>query len=180
MKIFFKILIIFLTFFIYSMSYSWKGQEKKYGISEFQSEKYLGKWYEIVRKDHKFEKGLSNVTAQYEKLGNNKIKVTNTGYDEKNEKVKTVVGKAKIKYKTVENILKVSFFWPFYADYIIMDYDRDNYEYALIRGRSDKYLWILSRTPVLDEEIVIKLLEKAEKDGVELNNLIYVKHDKSE
>jgi lipocalin len=162
------------------MSYSWKGQEKKYGISEFQSEKYLGKWYEIVRKDHKFEKGLSNVIAQYEELGNNKIKVTNTGYDEKNEKVKTVVGKAKIKYKTVENILKVSFFWPFYADYIIMDYDRDNYEYALIRGRSDKYLWILSRTPVLDEEIVSKLLEKAEKDGVELNNLIYVKHEKSE
>ena len=180
MKSFFKILIIFLTFFIYSMSYSWKGQEKKYGISEFQSEKYLGKWYEIVRKDHKFEKGLSNVTAQYEELGNNKIKVTNTGYDEKNEKVKTVVGKAKIKYKTVENILKVSFFWPFYADYIIMDYDRDNYEYALIRGRSDKYLWILSRTPVLDKEIVSNLLEKAEKDGVELNNLIYVKHEKSE
>ncbi|WP_321328090.1 lipocalin family protein [uncultured Ilyobacter sp.] len=173
-----KIFIIFLTFFLYSLSYSWRGQEKKYGISEFQSEKYLGKWYEIVRKDHKFEKGLSNVAAQYEYLGNNKIKVINSGYDEKNEKIKTAVGRAKIKYKSVDNILKVSFFWPFYADYIIMDYDREGYTYALVRGRSDKYLWVLSRTPVLDSDILESLLEKAEEDGIKLDDLIYVKHDK--
>lgn len=180
MKSFLKIFIIFLTFFIYSQSYSWRRQEKKYGISEFQSEKYLGKWYEIVRKDHGFEKGLSNVTAQYEQLGKNKVKVVNRGYDIKNEKIKTVEGKAKIKYKNVDNILKVSFFWPFYADYIIMDYDREEYKYALVRGRSDKYLWVLSRTPVLDSEILEKLLEKAEKDGIKLDDLIYVKHDKSQ
>ncbi|WP_319371084.1 lipocalin family protein [uncultured Ilyobacter sp.] len=179
MRIFFKVFIIFLTFFLYSLSYSWKGQEEKYGISEFQAEKYLGKWYEIVRKDHKFEKGLNNVTAHYEDLGDRKIKVVNTGYDTNSGKIKTSVGKAKIKYKDVENILRVSFFWPFYADYIIMDYDREGYEYALVRGKSDKYLWILSRTPILDREIMEKLLEKAEKDGIELDNLIYVEHDKS-
>ncbi len=180
MKTFFKILIIYLIFNIFYTAYFRWNQKGKYGLSEFQAERYLGEWYEVVRKDHGFERGLINVTARYEDMGNGKIKVINSGYDLKNKKIKTAKGMARVKYKNFQNILKVSFFRPFYSDYIVMDYDREEYSYALVRGKSDKYLWILSRKANLDSEIVEKLLEEAKKDGIEVDDVIYVTHGKSE
>ena len=133
----------------------------KYRSTEFQKEKYLGKWYEIARKDHWFEKNLSNVTAEYSIKRNGNIKVLNSGYNAKPD-------------KSIENILRVSFFGPFYSDYIIVDYDKENYSYALVRSKKPEYLWILSRTPVLDKTIIDNLLRKASDDGLTVNDHIFV------
>lgn len=149
----------------------------KYNDKDFKREKYLGKWYEIARKDHWFEKGLNNVTAEYSLKKNGDIEVKNSGYSTKKQKREVAIGNAKIS-KNIGNILKVSFFGPFYADYIILDYDRENYTYALVRSKKPEYLWILSRSPTIEPEILKGLLKKAEDDGLTVNDLIYVEQKK--
>lgn len=150
---------------------------KNYYSDEFEIEKYLGKWYEIVRKENKFEKDLINVTAEYNLLKNGSIEVINKGYNIKKKKNVSVKGIAKEKYDNSKNILKVSFFRPFYSDYIIMDYDKINYSYALVRSKNNEFLWILARAPNMDNEIIDRLLEKAKENGISLDNLIYVEHN---
>lgn len=148
-------------------------KKDKYSSPEFSRDKYLGKWYEIARKDSWFEKGLSNVTAEYSLKPNGNIKVKNSGFRDKKNKMEVAIGNAKGD-KSIPNVLYVSFFGPFYADYIVLDYDRENYSYALVRSKTTDYLWILSRTPVLDKNIVDALIKKAQADGIPTDDLIFV------
>ena len=70
--------------------------------------------------------------------------------------------------------MKVSFFLSFYSDYYVLELDQDEYNYALIGSSSDKYLWILSRAPILPEEIKKKLLDAATRRGYDVKKLIWV------
>lgn len=144
-------------------------------VSGVDLNKYLGKWYEVARFNHSFEKGLVGVTATYSLRPDGKIKVLNEGYKNTlNGKHKVAVGKAKIPDPKDLSKLKVSFFLNFYADYLIMELDQVNYQYAMIGSNSDNFLWILSRTPTLPDSIYNMLLEKAKKRGYEINALIKV------
>ncbi len=143
------------------------------GIEQFDLQRYLGQWYEIARYDHRFERGLEGVTATYSLRDDGKIKVVNAGYKNSLDgKYKEAVGKAKT--TDVPGKLKVSFFWFFYADYIILELD-DDYQWALIGSSSDNYLWILSRTPQLDERTKEHILAKARARGYDTSKLIWVK-----
>ncbi len=145
-------------------------------VKPFDKEKYLGKWYEIARKDLKFERNLSNTTAEYSLNDNGTIKVVNRGYNTVKGKWVQAIGKAKFVGK--ENIakLKVSFFGPFYSGYNVIAIDNE-YRYALIAGESLKYLWILSREENIPEEIKDNYLKIAEEIGYNTSDLIWVKHD---
>lgn len=146
-------------------------------VIPFEKEKYLGKWYEIARIDFKFERGLNNTTAEYILNSNGTIKVVNRGYDFEKKKWKEAIGKAK--FVDNENIamLKVSFFGPFYAGYNVIAIDPE-YKYALVSGSSFDYLWILSREKIIPSEIKSSYLEKAEKLGYKVSDLLWVEHDK--
>jgi len=144
-------------------------------VTSVDLDRYLGKWYEIARFDHSFERGLVNVAATYSMRPDGKIKVLNEGYKNSLDgKHKVAVGKAKIPDPTDLSKLKVSFFLNFYADYLIMELDQTDYQYAMIGSNSANFLWILSRTPKLPDNIYNMLLEKAEKRGYEIKNLIKV------
>jgi len=137
--------------------------------------RYLGKWYEVARFDHSFERGLVGVTATYSLRPDGKIKVLNEGYKNTlNGKHKVAVGKAKIPDPADLSKLKVSFFLNFYADYLIMELDQVDYQYAMIGSNSANFLWILSRTPVLPEAVYNMLLEKARRRGYIIEGLIKV------
>lgn len=138
----------------------------------FELEKYLGSWYEIARYDHSFERGLSHCKAQYSLKDNGKVEVRNTGL--KNGKDKLALGKAK--RTQTPTVLRVSFFGPFYSDYRILLL-ADDYSYALIGSKAAKYLWILSRTPKLAEDIRTKILAEATKRGYDVAKLIWVEQD---
>jgi len=141
-------------------------------VKEFDLQKYMGTWYEIARFDHKFERGLQGVTATYSKRDDGKIKVLNQGYKGSLEGEKsTAVGKAKTTKQTGK--LKVSFFWIFYANYLVMELEQ-NYQWALVGSTSDKYLWILSRTPQLEKETLEHILNKAQSRGYDTSKLIWV------
>lgn len=117
-------------------------------VAQFDVSRFMGKWYEIARYDHRFEKGMSRVTATYTLLPNGRIEVLNSGY--KDGKYKEITGKAKQPDPNDPGKLKVSFFLWFYADYYVLDIDPD-YRYVLIGSSSDKYLWIMSREEKLPE-----------------------------
>jgi apolipoprotein D and lipocalin family protein len=147
--------VIFLLALFFLMN-SCNGQNQmidKTVVKELDIEKYLGKWYEIARYDHKFERGLVGVTASYSFRDDGKIKVVNAGFKETlNGQKSEAIGKAKIPDPNVPSKLKVSFFWFFYGDYFVFELD-ENYQWAVIGSSTDKYLWILSRTPQLDETV---------------------------
>ena len=138
-------------------------------VSNFDLNRYLGKWYEIARLPTWFEKELTNVTATYSLNKNGMVKVQNEGY--KNGKLKKAIGKAKITKDKNIGYLKVSFFGPFYADYKIIYLDT-NYQYAMVAS-SNKYLWILSREPKMNEDLLRELVEKTNKLGFNISRLFY-------
>lgn len=150
---------------------------KAEGIDNFNATKYLGKWYEIARLDFRFERNLNNTTAEYSQLDQNRIRVVNKGFNYTTNEWKEAVGKAKFKGSDTKGELLVSFFGPFYGTYNIIALD-DEYQYALIAGKSTKYLWILSRTTGIPDHIKTEYLNKAQTLGCDVQKLIWVEHTK--
>ncbi|MFT7299663.1 MAG: apolipoprotein D and lipocalin family protein [Porticoccus sp.] len=142
-------------------------------IQGFEVNRYLGKWYEIARLDHTFERGLQRVTADYSMRKDGGIKVINRGFDQKSHIWDEAEGKAYFVKDTKTGHLKVSFFGPFYASYIIFGLGND-YEYSLVTSSNRSYLWLLSRTPVIDETLKNDLTKRMADLGFEKQSLIFV------
>jgi apolipoprotein D and lipocalin family protein len=123
-------------------------------VKEFELDKYLGKWYEIARLNHSFERGLERVSAEYTLREDGGVQVKNRGYSKKKDKWSEVEGKAFFVGKSSEGYLKVSFFGPFYGSCVVFELDKDNYQYAFVSGPNTSYLWLLSRTPTVDEKLL--------------------------
>ena len=141
-------------------------------VKEFDLSRYLGVWYEIARYDHSFERGLDNTMAQYILQDDGTVVVLNTGW--KNGKFKLAEGKAKYKDPTGDpGHLRVSFFLFFYSDYNVMMVD-ENYQISLVGSKAEKYLWILSRTPVPDPDLLRMVLDEAKQRGYDTSQLIWV------
>jgi len=146
-------------------------------VTDFDLERYLGTWYEIARLDHSFERGLEKVTAHYSIRDDGGIKVVNRGFNPKKKKWKEATGKAYFVDDPKIGRLKVSFWGPFYGGYNIIDLDKKDYSYSLLCGPDKSYLWILSRTPDMEEPLKSRLINKAKALGFETDKLIFVKQD---
>ena len=139
-------------------------------VSSVDLNRYLGSWYEIARYDHSFERGLEYAMAKYTLRDDGKIDVLNTGI--KDGRARDAKGIAKT--TGVPGLLRVSFFGPFFSDYRIMMLDAE-YQYVLVGGGNQNYLWILSRTPQLEDSTKTLILAEAERRGYDTNKLIWVK-----
>jgi apolipoprotein D and lipocalin family protein len=148
-------------------------------VSEFDGGRYMGKWYEIARLDHSFERNLSNVSAMYTAKENGEIAVLNRGYNEKTGEWKQIEGKARFVGDETIGSLKVSFFGPFYGGYHVIELDKIDYSYAMVSGPNLSYLWILSRTKLLDEAVYSGLVNRAAALGFDTTGLMRVKHDRT-
>ena len=146
-------------------------------VDNFEVEKYLGTWYEIARLDHSFERGLTNVSATYTLRNDGGINVLNKGYNPAKDKWSQAKGKAYFVKDKATGRLKVTFFWPFYGGYNIINIDKEGYSYALVCGPNRSYLWILAREKSLDKNIIDNLIEVATKSGFKTDSLIFVKQD---
>ena len=146
-------------------------------VDNFEIERYLGKWYEIARLDHKFERNMSNVSATYTASDSGGITVINRGYKEDIGKWKSIEGVARPLGNENTGSLKVSFFGPFYGGYHIIDLDRQNYSYAMVVGPSRSHFWILARNKVMDESLLNELLSKAAANGIDAKKLILVEQN---
>lgn len=142
-------------------------------VEDFKLQQYLGTWYEIARLDHRFERGLERVTATYALRADGGISVVNRGFNPQKARWQESTGKAYFVGAPTRAALKVSFFWPFYGGYNIIALD-PAYRYALICGPNRHYLWLLSRTPQLDSNIVQQLVDAARAAQFPVEQLIWV------
>ena len=142
-------------------------------VPHVELEKYLGKWYEIAHLPAGFQEGCTETTATYT-LSEDGISVLNEC--RRNGKVKQAKGKAKVVDKNTGAKLRVTFFWPFFGDYWIINLGKD-YEYAVVGTPNRKYLWILSRTPHMNDKVFSQLIESAKSQGFDVNNLMKTSHE---
>ncbi|RYM55376.1 outer membrane lipoprotein Blc [Serratia proteamaculans] len=148
-------------------------------VNNFDSQRYLGTWYEIARLDHRFERGLEQVTANYSPREDGGLKVINRGFNTQKQQWQESTGKAYFIGSPQVAALKVSFFGPFYGGYNVIELDAD-YRYALVCGPNRDYLWILSRTPELDAATHDRLLQTAKNSGFAIDKLIWVKQPQNQ
>ncbi|GGE13219.1 lipocalin family protein [Sphingobacterium cellulitidis] len=149
------------------------------GVKNFEIDRYLGTWYEIARFDFSFEKDLDNVSAQYSLNKDGHVMVFNSGYNYKKGKWEKAIGLAKFRGNKDIAELKVSFFGPIYSGYNVIALD-ENYRYAMVTGKNLKYLWILSRTKHIPDEIKTSFLNSAQRIGYDTSKLIWLKHDSTD
>ena len=146
-------------------------------IDNFNLKRYLGKWYEIARLDHPFERGLTRVTANYSLRDDGGLRVINRGFSAIENKWKEAEGKGYFVKGSDHGYLKVSFFGPFYGSYIVFELDHENYQYSVVCGPNKSYLWILARGPQISKGLKDVLIAKASALGFDTDKLIYVNHD---
>ncbi|WP_342322531.1 lipocalin family protein [Kosakonia sp. BYX6] len=142
-------------------------------VQNFNTQRYLGKWYEIARFDHRFERGLQKVTATYSLRDDGGLTVINRGYNPDRGMWQQSVGKAYFTGNPSTAALKVSFFGPFYGGYNILALD-DQYRYALVCGPDRDYLWILSRTPTIPADVKQQMLAEATRQGFAVEKLLWI------
>jgi len=141
-------------------------------VNHFELTRYLGKWYEIARLDHSFERGLSQVTADYSMRDDGGVKVINRGFNAEEGEWSEAEGKAYFVQSADIAHLKVSFFGPFYGAYVVFELDSD-YQYSFVSGPDHDYLWLLSRTPTLPDSVIKRFVERSSQLGFDTNALIF-------
>lgn len=145
-------------------------------VSDFDLNRYLGKWYEVARIDNRFEKGLQRTQAEYSRAPNGSIRVENRGYDPRKREWQAATGKAKPVLGPDVGALKVAFFGPFYDGYNVVALD-PKYRWAMVVGSQLDRFWILSRTPFLPQGVEERLVHQASAMGVPVERIIWVHQD---
>ncbi len=140
-------------------------------VPKVDLKKYTGKWYEIASYPQRFQKGCNCTTAEYTLSEKGYVIVENrcnkgsiTG------KQSYIKGKAFVEENSGNAKLKVQFFWPFKGKYWIIDL-ADDYSYAVVSHPSRKYLWILSRTPKMEDAVYQQILSRLKDMGFDLSKL---------
>ena len=133
--------------------------------------KYAGKWYEIASYPQRFQKGCHCTTAEYTLSDKGYVIVENRcNKNSVTGKQSYIKGKAFVDANTGNAKLKVQFFWPFKGKYWIIDLASD-YSFAVVSHPNKKYLWILSRTPVMDDKIYEQIISRLKEKGFELEKI---------
>jgi apolipoprotein D and lipocalin family protein len=133
--------------------------------------RYAGKWYEIASYPQKFQKGCHCTTAEYTISEKGYVIVENRcNRDSINGYQSYIKGKAFVQKHSGNAKLKVQFFWPFKGKYWIIDL-ADDYSYAVVSHPNRKYLWILSRTPIMDVAIYNQLLSRLSENGFDITKI---------
>ncbi len=169
----FLVLVVFVSLFL---SGCVGLPEGVYPVDDFDLNKYLGKWYEIARLDHSFERGLDRVTAEYSLRDDGGVRVINRGLSIAENRWKEAEGKAYFVKARDEGYLKVSFFGPFYGSYVVFELDKEKYQYAFVTSYNKSYLWLLSRSMTVNKELIDRFIKRSKDLGYDTGNLIFVKH----
>jgi apolipoprotein D and lipocalin family protein len=148
-------------------------------VSSVDLSRYAGKWYEIARLPNRFqEKCAGEVTANYSQLEGGQLKVVNE-CRQKDGQITRAEGRARLADEGGPNSkLEVRFapawlgWLPMvWGDYWIIDLAPD-YSFSVVGAPDRKYLWILSRTPQMDEAIYQRIVERTAARGFDVSRLI--------
>lgn len=171
-----KLLLIIFPFIVAACTGKPEGMV---AVKDFELDRYLGKWFEIARLDHSFERGLDNISAEYSLSDDGGVKVINSGFSKEDNAWEQAEGKAYFVDSTDSGHLKVSFFGPFYGSYVIFELDKKGYQYAFVSGPDTSYLWLLAREPQVDSTVTELFVKRSQELGFDTSKLIHVEHDKA-
>ena len=143
-------------------------------VSPFDLQRYQGRWYELARLDHSFERGMTDVSATYTPQADGSVRVVNRGFAAASGQWREAVGKALFTGAPTAGSLKVSFFGPFYGGYHVVALDQQHYRWAMVVGPDRDYLWILARDKQLPTGVRDRLLSQAKAQGIDTDRLIWV------
>lgn len=130
--------------------------------------RYMGRWYEIASFPQRFQKGCTDSRAEYRIRPDGDVEVVNSCL--RKGKVDRAKGTAWVVVRTTNTKLKVSFFWPFRGDYWIIELGKE-YEYAVVSAPSMNYLWILSRSPQMEEQRYQEIVGSLKERGFDIARL---------
>ena len=131
-------------------------------VERLDTNRYLGRWYEIARFQHSFERSLVGVTAEYSPRSDGRIQVINSGFkNDLNGPYREARAVAWVPDPRQPAALKVRFFWPFAGNYLVFGLDQKEYSWALVGDDSRKYLWFLARTHQISFELFDKMKQIA-------------------
>lgn len=147
-------------------------------VTGFELDRYLGTWYELARLDHRFERGLSDVSAEYSRRDDGGVDVVNRGFNTDSGEWEEAEGRAYFVDRADVGRLRVSFFGPFYSAYNVFELDEEGYRYAMVTSADRDYLWILAREPRLDTATLDRLVARAAALGFATDELIFVTHER--
>ena len=178
-------LSLFLFSFLATAAGAQEGMKKKIKevkpVATIDLNRYMGKWHEIARFPNWFQKHcISQVTAEYQLLTEDKVKVTNRCRKEDGQ-IETAVGMARPVGSGTKAKLKVSFspawmsWLPMvWGDYWIIALAPD-YTYAVVGVPGRKYLWILSRENGMKKEVYEQAVQAAAAQGFDVSKLVMTK-----
>lgn len=140
-------------------------------VPQVDLSRYVGTWYEIANFPQRFQEGCTGTTANYTLKEDGEIRVLNRcrkgslqGEEDSAE------GRARVTDPATNAKLEVTFFWPFWGAYWIIDLDPD-YQFAVVGHPGRDYLWILSRTPTMEEDVYAGILERLRAKNYQLEKL---------
>lgn len=145
-------------------------------VARVDAQRYMGKWYDVASFPQRFQKNCKCTSAEYTLVDDETVEVFNRCIDSETGEVKDIKGKAFIADKTTNAKLKVQFFWPFKGDYWIIELAED-YSYAVVSEPGKNYLWILSRTPKMDEQLLDDIIEHLKQKGFDTGKIVRTVHD---
>lgn len=148
-------------------------------VTPFDLSRYEGRWFELARLHHSFERGMTDVTATYQRQPDGSVRVVNRGFDTGKNDWREAIGKAFFTGDAQTASLKVSFFGPFYGGYHVAALDAD-YQWALVVGPDRSYCWVLSRTKQLAPGLREQIVARASALGIDTSALIWVPHDRTD
>ena len=141
-------------------------------VNKVDVQRYIGKWYEIAHLPFKYQEGCNCTTAEYSIIDSTIIRVINTcRKDSSSGEIDQATGKAFVVEGSNNAKLRVQFFWPFRGDYWVIDLDKDNYRYAVVGVPSREYLWILSRSQKMDEQLYNTIVKQCKEKGFDVTKL---------
>jgi len=143
-------------------------------VPRVEIDRYVGKWYEIASIPVSQQEGCSCTAAEYSVIEEGVLRVVNTC--KKQGETDQAEGKAFVVPNSNNAKLRVQFFWPFRGDYWVLELD-DDYRWAVVGVPSRKYVWVLSRSPVMDEETLRLLLERVAAKGFDVDKIQRTVHD---
>ena len=161
-----KLLILFIV-----MSTTIADSQTLQTVANVDLEKYSGKWYEIASYPQRFQKGCNCTTAEYTLTEKGYVIVENRcNRDSVKGKQSYIKGKAFVEKNSGNAKLEVQFFWPFRGKYWIIDL-ADDYSFAVVSHPNKKYLWILSRTPKMNDAVYQQIISRLKQKGFDLTKL---------
>jgi apolipoprotein D and lipocalin family protein len=139
--------------------------------------RYMGVWYEIAKYPNRFQRHCAGYTTAHYSLQPDKTVQVINRCRRADGAIEEAVGTARQPGGPTSPILKVRFaprwlsFLPFvWGDYWVIDLDPD-YQLAAVSEPGRDYLWILSRTPTVSRRAYAALLDRLERQGLDLSKL---------